>query len=157
MGDGYNFVQLKKHILPLSKAVDWETARNEWSLTEIYESDDLETCPCGHHPIVEICVIHNRITGKNTEVGNVCVKRFLGIRSDLIFSAIKKIRRDNTKALNAPAIALFHQHKILNGWEYSFYQDTMRLRILSEAQLAKRISINEKVIAAIKKRGFKGS
>ena len=31
MGDGYNFQQLKKHILPLSGAAAWEVVVKEWS------------------------------------------------------------------------------------------------------------------------------
>ena len=107
MGDGYNFQQLKKHILPLSHAGAWEVAVKEWSLVGIHEADEPETCPCGHFPIMEVCSIHNRVTGQSTEVGNICVKRFLGLRSDLIFTAIKRIRKDPEKSLNADAIAFF--------------------------------------------------
>jgi hypothetical protein len=156
MGDGYNFQQLKAHILPLSSAVTWEVAVREWSLTGIHETDEAETCPCGHFPIMEICSIHNRVTGHSTEVGNICVKRFLGLRSDLIFAAIKRIRKDPDKSLNADAITFFHERRVLNEWEYNFYQNTMRLRGLTPAQLGKRQDINQKVLVAIKKRGFQG-
>lgn len=61
MGDGYNFRQLKDHILSLSNAATCEAAVKEWSLTGIYESDDPETCPCGHFPILEICAIHGEL------------------------------------------------------------------------------------------------
>jgi hypothetical protein len=93
MNDGYNFIQLKKEILSLSKAEDWETARKEWALVEDYEADEPETCLCGHFPIIEICEIRNRVTNALAEVGNRCVKRFLGFRSDLIFDALKRIRK----------------------------------------------------------------
>lgn len=156
MGDGYNFQQLKAHILSLSDAAIWEVAVKEWSLVGIHEADDPDTCACGHFPIIEICSIRNRITGHLTEVGNVCVKRFLGLRSDLIFTAIKRIRRDPDKSLNADAVAFFHERGLLNQWEYGFCQNTMRLRNLSRAQIAKRRCINQKVLTAIKKRGFQG-
>jgi hypothetical protein len=157
MGDGYNFQQLKAHILPLSNAATWEVAVKEWSLTGIHEADEPETCPCGHFPIIEICSIHNRVTGHSTEVGNICVKRFLGLRSDLIFAAIKRIRKDLEKSLNVDAVAFFHEQGLLNEWEYNFCQNTMRLRSLSSAQFAKRRDINRKVLAAIKIRGFRGA
>jgi hypothetical protein len=156
MGDSYNFQQLKAHILPLSKADIWEMAAKEWSLTGIHEADEPETCPCGHFPIMEICSIHNRVTGHSTEVGNICVKRFLGLRSDLIFTSLKRIRKDPAKSLNADAIAFFHERRVLNEWEYNFCQNTMRLRSLTSAQLGKRQDINQKVLAVIKKRGFQG-
>jgi hypothetical protein len=156
MGDGYNFKQLQKHVLSLSSATDWETARKEWSFIDVIEADEPETCPCGHFPIVEICQIHNRITNSSTEVGNRCVRSFLGFRSDLVFRAIKSVRRDISKSLNADAIAFFHGRGVLNGWEYDFLQDTMRKRNLSAAQSVKRKSINEKVLAAVSRRGFRG-
>jgi hypothetical protein len=156
MGDGYNFQLLKAHILPLSGAKTWEVVVKEWSLTGIHEVDEPETCPCGHFPIIEICSIHNRLTGHSTEVGNVCVKRFLGLRSDLIFAAIKRIRKNLDKSLNADAIAFFHERGLLNEWEYRFCQSTMRLRSLTSPQLGKRHDINRKVLAAIRRRGFQG-
>src|SRR5665647_3036704 len=99
MGDGYNFKVLSAKILKLSKATDWETARKEWALIDIHESDEPETCLCEHFPIIEICEIRNNVTQHRTEVGNVCVKRFLGIRSDLIFAALKRIKKDSNKSL----------------------------------------------------------
>jgi len=156
MDDGYNFKQLKERILALSLATDWEVARKEWSLVGIHESDDPEICICGHFPIVEICEIHNSITRRRTEVGNQCVKRFLGLRSDLVFTAIKRIRKDITKSLNADAIAFFYERGQLNTWEYTFSQDTMAKRNLSALQLQKRRAINEKILAVIGRRGFQG-
>ncbi|WP_370173021.1 MULTISPECIES: hypothetical protein [Hyphomonas] len=154
MGDGYNFRQLSKAILSMSRATDWETARKEWALVDIIEADIAETCLCGHHPIWEICAIHNRVTGHKTDVGNVCVKRFLGVRSDLIFTGVKRIRKDETKSLNADSIAFFYQRGILNDWEYGFLQSTLRKRTLSTKQMASRVAINKKVLAAISKRGL---
>jgi hypothetical protein len=115
MGDGYNFQVLSREILSRSQATDWETARKEWVLTDIYESEESETCLCHHFPIREICVIRNRLNGQRTEVGNVCVKRFLGIRSDLIFSGIKRIRKDMSKSLNADSIVFFQQNNVITG------------------------------------------
>ncbi len=83
----------------------------------------------------EICQIRNRITKNITEVGNICVKRFLGVRSDLIFTAIKKrIRKDRTKSLNTASIVFFYDRGLLTEWEYGFLQDTLRKRALSKKQ-----------------------
>jgi len=156
MGDGYNFVRLRQEILARSKALDWETARKEWGLVTIFEADEPETCLCGHYPIIEICEIANRITKRNAEVGNCCVKRFLGLRSDLIFTGLKRIRKDIDKGLNADAVAYFREKGVLNDWEYGFLQNTMRKRNLSFAQAEKRRGINTKVLAAVARRGFQG-
>jgi hypothetical protein len=156
MPEGHNFKQLQAHILPLSQANAWEVARKEWALLDIDESEEPETCPCGHFPIREICQIRNRITKNVTEVGNVCVKRFLGVRSDLIFTSIKKIRKDRTKSLNTDSIVFFHDRGLLTDWEYGFLQDTLKKRMLSTRQQQVRERINDKVLDAVQKKGFKG-
>lgn len=156
MGEGHNFRQLKEAILARSQAREWEVARKEWSLVSISEASEPETCLCGHFPIIEICTIANRVTGHRVDVGNRCVKRFLGFRSDLIFTAIKRIRKDITKSLNADAIAFFNEHGVLTPWEYGFLQNTLGKRILSPAQAARRREINRKVLAAVGRRGFRG-
>lgn len=154
LGEGHNFRQLRDAILALSSASEWEVARKEWSLVDVTEADEPETCLCGHTPIIEICTIANRVIGRRAEVGNRCVKRFLGVRSDLIFTAIKRIHKDITKSLNADAIAFFNERGLFNSWQYGFLQDTMTKRQLSAAQLAKRRTINEKILNAVGRRGF---
>lgn len=154
MADGYNFQQLKAAILALSRATDWEPARLEWKLVGISEADEPETCLCGHFPIVELCSITNRVTGNSTDVGNVCVKRFLGFRSDLIFASIKRIRKDVDKSIGAEATVFFHERGVINDWEYRFQQSTHAKRNLSVKQLASRHTINRKVLAAVARRGL---
>jgi hypothetical protein len=155
-GGSHSFARLRTAILKLSKATDWETARKEWTLRTIYDSDEPDTCLCGHHPIIEICEIENRLTGERADVGNVCIKRFLGFRSDLIFEALKRIRKDITKSLNADAIAFFRERSAIDDWEYGFLQDTQHKRSLSDRQVATRVRINQKVLAAVQHRGFRG-
>ena len=157
MADGYNFRQLSQAILSMSRATDWETARKEWALVDIIEAEEPETCLCGHHPIWEICAIHNRVTRRSTEVGNVCVKRFLGFRSDLIFTGVKRIRKDASKSLNSDSIAFFHQRGLINQWEYGFLQSTMRKRVLTAKQANTRMAINRRVLAAISIRGLQAN
>jgi hypothetical protein len=98
MGEGHNFRQLRDAVLALSSAREWEVARKEWSVVDVSEVDEPETCLCGHFPTIEICTIADRVTGARTEVGNRRVLRFLGVRSDLIFTAIKRIRKARRKS-----------------------------------------------------------
>lgn len=44
MGEGHNSKQLRYAILALSEAGDWEVACREWSLVDISEADEPETC-----------------------------------------------------------------------------------------------------------------
>lgn len=154
MSDGYNFQQLKAEILALSRATDWETAKTEWKLIGIGEAEERETCLCGHFPIIELCTITNQVTGRTADVGNVCVKRFLGFRSDLIFASIKRIRKDRDKSIGAEAAVFFRERGIINAWEYKFQQSTYRKRDLTYKQLSTRHTINRKVLADVARRGI---
>ncbi|MGI9392982.1 MAG: hypothetical protein ACR2N8_05550 [Parvibaculales bacterium] len=158
MTDNHNFQRLQAEIFALSEAKnDWDAARKEWALAHIEFVDEPETCLCGHHPIREVCTIKNHITQNSTEVGNVCVKRFLGIRSDLVFTAIKRIEKDKEKSLNTAAVEFFKEKGLLTDWEYDFLQSTLRKRSMSPKQMAVRQKINHKVLREINRRGFQGN
>jgi hypothetical protein len=149
MPDGFNFAQLKKEIGVRSIARHWDAARLEWRLHQISEADEPERCLCGHFPIIEICTLKNIKNGNVADVGNVCVKKFMGIRSDKIFSCVKRIRKDLDKAPNAETIAVLFEQQLLSGWEKDFSLDTMRKRNLSSSQLLKRHEINRKILSNI--------
>ena len=151
---GHNFKQLKEAILTRSYATDWEVAKKEWKLVQIYEADEPDTCLCGHTPIKEICVLSNAINGKRAEVGNRCVKRFLGLRSDLIFAGVKRVKADNSKSLNADATVFFYEQGVISGWEYQFQNSTLLKRVLSGKQMEVRQRINQKVLDYVSKRGI---
>lgn len=138
--------KLIEEIIRLSVANTWDEAKLEWQLTEIYHQDEPDTCLCSHFPINEICVLLNKRNNLTTEVGNICVKKFLGLPSDLIFQALRRIAKDETRALNAEAIDHAFRKGWINNWEKKFYFDTMRKRNLSDKQSAIRIKINRKVL-----------
>jgi hypothetical protein len=140
--------QLMAHILPLSKSTHWEEAVKEWSLVGVYEG--LKQCPCGQYPIIEICMIANGVTGNATEVGNVCVKNFMGLPSDHLFQALRRIRKDPSRPLSARAADHFFNRGVFNDWEHGFLIDTARKRRMSLKQIEIRRKLNMKVIQAIK-------
>lgn len=138
--------RLTKEIVARSNSDVWDFAKREWALAEVYEADQPETCLCGHTPIIEICVLRNRVNGGYAEVGNCCVKKFMGIPSHLIFDGIKRVRRDPTAALNAAAIEHATNRGWISGWEETFLHNTKRKRELSEKQATIRLRINLKVL-----------
>lgn len=138
--------QLTKEIICLSQAQTWDEAKLEWQLVDVYDQEEPDTCLCGHFPINEICVLRNERNGRVTEVGNICVKKFLGLPSEKIFQALRRISKDDSKALNAEGIQHASDRGWLNDWETNFCFDTMRKRTLSENQLAKRREINQLVL-----------
>lgn len=143
--------KLIKEIISLSVSDTWEIAKTEWELNEIYFADEPETCLCGRFPIIELCELKNTKNKELAVVGNCCVKKFIGLPSDKIFQAVKRVRKDGGKALNGEAIELARSKNWINEWEYNFYVDTFRKRKLSEKQLIKRRQINEKVLFRINK------
>jgi hypothetical protein len=141
--------RLRQNIIAISVAKTWEAAKSEWSLHGIYfcPKDQPQTCLCGHFPIREICKIVNRDNKFSVEVGNCCVKKFIGLPSDKIFRGIKRIQKDGSKSLNADAIEHAHKSNWINDYEYRFSLNTAYKRNLSIKQLAIREQINHKVLA----------
>jgi len=143
--------KLTEEIISRSQSKVWDMAKLEWSLYQIYEADEPETCLCGHFPIIEICTLRNKLNGQFATVGNCCVKKFIGLPSDLIFQAVKRVRKDNQKSLNAEAIQHAYDKGWINEWEYKFSIDSMRKRNLSQKQLQTRMKVNEKMLANMRR------
>lgn len=143
--------KLTKGIIALSNSQNWDEAKLEWDLKEVYMSDDPETCLCGHNPIIEVCVLRNKLNGNETIVGNSCVKKFIGLSSDKIFQAVKRVEKDSSKSLNIEAVKYAREKEWINDWEYNFSVDTMRKRNLSDKQLKTRKQINQKMLSRMKR------
>ncbi len=143
--------RLVSRIIALSAADSWEEARQEWSLAGVFFADNHSpgTCLCGHQPIIEHCVLHNRENGNVAVVGNVCVTRFMGLPTEGIFAGLRRISRDVRKALNPAAIEFAYAVGWIDWWQRRFYLDTIRRRQLSEKQLAKRIEINGRILDCV--------
>ena len=148
----HNHVILSDRIVALSESNYWLSAKNEWQLQSVFFEEEPSTCLCSHHPIVEICVLRNTRNGNLAEVGNVCVNKFLGIPSKIIFDGLKRVANDQSKALNAAGIDYIFEKKWINGWERDFLIDTSRKRTLSPKQAAKRKEINQQILNRVRRR-----
>ena len=135
---------LRQEILARSVATDWESAKKEWQLerVEFCSMRDAEACLCTHFPIMELCFLRNERNGQNAMVGNVCVQKFLGIPSAVIFRGFKRIMADPAKAASLDVIKYAFKQRWISDWERTFCEDTVRKRRLSNVQLSKRIEIN---------------
>ena len=71
--------RLATQIINLSESNLWSQAKLEWELDSIFitDHDSAGTCLCGHFPILEHCIIRNRVNGRDAVVGNVCIGRYL--------------------------------------------------------------------------------
>lgn len=144
--------KLAAEIIALSNANSWELAKIEWVLDSIYFAEEPETCLCGHFPIIELCELKNTKNASKATVGNCCVKKFLGLPSDKIFQAVKKIRVDSTKNLNGETIEHAYSKGWINSWEYEFYSQVFTKRKFSVKQLAIKKQINDKILKRMAKK-----
>lgn len=147
----HNLRNLQNHILPLSTTSNWEAAKLEWVLdyVEVLQFDEVpepETCPCGHFPIVELCWIRNTSNGNLTYVGNVCVKRFMGMPVNAVADGFKRIVEDFSKALNAAATEFSFAQGWITEWERNYCLNTARKRNLTFNQMSKRVQINKQLL-----------
>lgn len=136
--------RLREEILARSVAGAWDAARQEWVLSDVFISD-LGRCLCGH-PITEHCVLTNQLNGNEVVVGNVCVEQFIGLPSERLFAALRRISADIGAALNTETIEHAYREGWLTSWEAKFYRDTKGKRKLSNRQRAIRVQINQQVL-----------
>ena len=141
----YSQEDLKNHILSLSKATEFSVAKDEWTLSDFEYHEEFHHCPCGQ-PIKELCHIENSITKKITYVGNVCVKKFMGINTGNLFDGLKRIAKDPTANANEDLIKHAWALGYIHESEYSFLMDTKSKRKLSTGQLSWKKKINWRIL-----------
>lgn len=152
----HNGDKLSQEIVAMSVADDWETARAEWSLAEVFRAEQPQTCLCGHTPIIECCVIHNRLNDAIAIVGNVCIAKFGAIKSEALFRAVERITKDISKAVNVEMLNWARGRNWIGDWEELFYLNTMRRPKLTSKQRAKRVEINEQILMRFRATGQGG-
>lgn len=146
-----NKFRLTEKILALSDADDWNSAKGEWAVESIFYSDEPGTCLCGHKPINEHCVIINLQNGNEAVVGNVCVKKFLGLPSDKLFTGINRITGNQKSALNVETIDYAFEKGWISSWDKNFYMNTRRRRWMTDNQWAQRQRINKQILHCFRK------
>ena len=141
--------KLSDAILALSFSKEWPEAIKEWELTEIYEAREPATCLCGHHPIHDMCKLSNIKNGKQADLGNCCVKKFIGLPSEAIFSALRRVRENSDKSLGEDALAYAKTRGWLTDWEIAFYRQISRQKRMSDLQQEKKHQINFRFQSAV--------
>ncbi len=139
--------KLTEEIIALSVSKFWDSAKLEWNFESAYESEEQQTCLCGHFPITNICIIRNKKNNVITEVGNCCINKFLGIdEGNKIFISTKRLKSDLTKSMSIEVVEYLKDKQILDDFEYDFYISIHRKRNLSEKQLEIKKRINQKFL-----------
>lgn len=141
--------KLREHILKMSHSEVWDVAVREWFLDSIFIADEAQTCPCGQFPIKEICVLSNRLNYNSTEVGNVCVQKFLKLPSKKLFKSVGVVSEDRLASLSIEMLELAVKNWQVTNWEYEFYSDIRRKRNLSDKQAEIKRRINNKILGSL--------
>lgn len=144
-----NQINLSKEIIERSLKKDWHLAKNEWTVEDFYYTKDPTTCLCGHSPVNKVCILKNKFTGKEVEVGNVCVTKFMEMNTNQLFESVSKIDFDPTKSISSKTIDHFYKKGVITGSDMLFYHDIRLKRGLTEKQLIWKININEKILDTI--------
>lgn len=154
MGTGYNFAQLQQEIFKRSQeSADWTLCKNEWGVHDIYKVGEEQTCLCGHHPIFQICQLQNEVTRDFADVGNVCVQKFIGLRSKRLFAALDRIAKDLRRSLNKEAIELYTHLRIIGAGEAEEYLSFYRRRKnVTDEQYEFKEAINSRILAYAQKK-----
>jgi hypothetical protein len=144
---------LFEELIKSSFSKNWNEAQFEWQLDSVIDlrnSNEYESCLCGHFPIKKLCFIKNSKTGAEKIVGSCCAKKF---DNDWIkiFDGIDKIHFYKGESTNYETLEFANKKGYINDWEFSFYLDIIRKRNLSEKQLEYKSKINNKLLLKIKK------
>lgn len=145
-----NYVLIEE-IIARSNNKIWDKAKLEWDLVGITHSEEEKVCLCSHFPIKEICHLQNRETHIAVEIGNCCVKHFFNMDSQNIFDSLRRIKKDINKSLNSDTINYYFKNGFLTQWEYGFYLDIWRKRVLSFKQREIKVRINKKILSVFDK------
>ena len=141
----HNFEALQDHILSLSRASDFHSAKNEWRLIGVEIHDNFDNCPCGQR-IKELCYIKNDKNGNKTYVGNVCINRFIGIDTGNLFDGLKRIAKDTQANPNEDLIINAYNLGYIHEDEYEFLMQINRKRKFSDKQMAWKEKINRRIV-----------
>ena len=135
----------KERLTEMSESDKWRDILHEWRPIQYFVDDEPTTCLCDHC-IKERCVIKNELNGKQTIVGNVCVKKFFDKSWDKVIYSLKRIKADLLNAPNEDLIWYGEYYDLLTDWEINFLMDTQNKRSLTTKQAAIRRRCNEKLL-----------
>ncbi len=135
--------RLREETISLSVNKNFEEARKEWLLYNIYLEEDEEnymTCVCSHYPIKEIIELINKNNGNRMIVGNCCIKKIMGESKNKFYDALKR------SSVNATVINQGYRDGIINVWERDFMLDVHRKRKFSPKQYNLYDRINKRLL-----------
>jgi hypothetical protein len=139
-------------ILKHSNSNNYYDAINEWIYMSSYECHG-SNCICGQD-IVEVCCIHNIFNSNSLEIGNVCVRQFIGgciqEENEINWWILKSFKKNNLFSIKENYLERFFIKGVINDWEFKFYSNVTGKRKLSYKQGISKLVINNKIITHLK-------
>jgi hypothetical protein len=128
---------LPSKIINLSISKNWDDAKREWSIKEVFIQNN--NCLCGHE-IKENILIENKLNGNKAIIGNCCINKFFENKKyNKVFKALLK------KKINRLILDTSLERKIITEKEYKFACDVWRKRNLTLKQKEWINYIKEKI------------
>lgn len=84
-----------KVLIMNSEADNYKEAVDEWDFIDTFKEET--NCICGQH-IINVCIIRNKLNYNKSNVGNVCIKKFMDKNEKLVNDM--EITTYNKKALS---------------------------------------------------------
>jgi hypothetical protein len=122
----HNFKILREEILVRSVSKVWELAVGEWELIEITQRSP-GICLCTHQPIVNHCILRNNLNERIAVVGNVCVKRFMGINADKLFRSLRRTAANTRIPFCLELWCMAQRNYWISGTAANFYDEAQQL------------------------------
>lgn len=141
--------RLVENILAHSKGKNWEIAKWERRVYEIYYSKVAMECLCWQKNIKNICVIQHKQTEKLCIIWNECIHHFLNKDYDYLFKDIKKLLKDGKQAVSEKTLNYIQSHGIADKgtcWMYGLYR--RRKLEFSHPQMQIRTNVNSAFLNA---------
>jgi hypothetical protein len=135
--------KLVSELISRSFANDWDTAKSEWSLSNVWQQAG-GVCVCGKEDIVHHSELTNIFTSQTLVVGSCCVKKVLDFRPDLVLTGLQKLKEGGN--MNEEAIYFAYNNKWITELERDFCLSVKRKRTFSEKQYNWLITIEKKVL-----------
>jgi hypothetical protein len=135
--------KLVNELVSRSFANNWDTARSEWKLTNVWQENG-GVCVCGKEDIIHHSELTNIITLKTLVVGSCCVRKVLDLRPDLVSTGLQKLKEGGN--MNEEAIYFAYDNKWITELERDFCLSVKSKRTFSEKQYDWIIKIEKKVL-----------
>lgn len=134
-----NHTKFKTTLIESSTSNNYEEALKEWKLQYLIKKES--NCICGQH-IINNCIFKNLTNNNYITIGNVCVKKFLGVDYIKEFNIKSIVERFYTST----KLRYLVENKILTEYEREFINNVPTIKHTTIKQEELFFKLHKKVI-----------